>query len=79
MSVASEFCGGCRCWIPGRALSYRTVYLDIVTYLLKINDGRYRMPNFIIWSASYASAKTLECEGSILSSTYMVNYYSHVF
>ena len=22
------------------------------------------MPNFVIWSASYASAKTLECEGT---------------
>ena len=34
-----------------------------MTYLLKVNDGRYRMPNFI-WSAIYASAKTLECEGA---------------
>ena len=45
------------------------VYSDIVTYLLKINDGRYRMPNFVIWRASYALAKTLECEGSISSTT----------
>ena len=27
------------------------------------------MPYFVIWSASYALAKTLECEGSISSST----------
>ena len=45
------------------------VYSDIVTYSLKINDGRYRMPNFVIRRASYALAKTLECEGSISSTT----------
>ena len=49
-------------------LNYRVrliiVYSDIVTYLLKINVGRYSMSNFVIWNASYASAKTLECEGS---------------
>ena len=78
-SQQAEFCRGCRYSLPERALSYWTVYSDIVTYLLKINDGRYRMPNFVIWSASYASAKTLECEESISSSTYMGNYYSHVF
>ena len=35
-----------------------------MTSLLEINDGKYRMPNFVIWSASYVSAKTLECKGA---------------
>ena len=43
-------------------------------YLLKINDRRYEIPNFVIWSPSYASAKTLVFEGSISS----FNCYSHV-
>ena len=78
-SYQAEFCRGCRCSIPRRDPSYRIVYSDIVTNLLKVNYGRYRMSNFVIWSASYASAKTLECEGRISSTTYMGNCYSHVF
>ena len=46
-----------------------------MNFLLKINDGRYRKTNFAIWSARYASAKTLGREGSISSS----RYYSYVF
>ena len=57
-------------------LSHRIVYSDTVIFLLKINEGRYRRPNFVIGSASYASAKTVECEGSISSPAYMGNYYS---
>ena len=49
-----------------------------MTYLLKINDRRYEIPNFVIWSPSYASAKTLVLEGSISSFTFMGNYYSYV-
>ena len=45
-----------------------------MTYLLKINDRRYEIPNFVIWSPSYASAKTLVFEGSISS----LNCYSYV-
>ena len=56
---------------PGRAectLSYQ--FSDIVNFLLNNNDGRDRRCNFavfVIWSASYTSAKTLESKESISS------------
>ena len=37
---------------------------DIVNFLLKTNDVRYRGPNFGVWSASYASAKTWTVRGA---------------
>ena len=56
------------CLIPRRAISEQFVISDIGNFLLKISDGRYRRPNFIIWSISYASTKTLEHKRSISSS-----------
>ena len=50
---------------------HRLTNFDIVNFLVKTNDWRDRRPNFaalVAWSASYASAKTLECEESISSS-----------
>ena len=62
---------------------HQLVNYNIVEFLLKINDGRDRRPNyagFVVWSASYASAKTLEHEGSISSAcAIMGNYYSYFF
>ena len=54
--------------IPRRVITHQFVNSDIMNVLLKINDERYRRPNFAIWSASYASAKTLESEENISSS-----------
>ena len=37
---------------------------------------------YVVWIASYASTKTLEREGSILSSSFcgqLADYYSHVY
>ena len=57
---------------PGGQNTYQPVVSDIVKFLLKTTDGRGGRPNLAIWSASYASAKTLEREGSILSSRFYV-------
>ena len=43
---------------------------DIVNSLLKTNDGRGRIPNYVIWCAGYVSAKFLEPEGSISSNRF---------
>ena len=54
-------------------------------FLLKDNDGRDRGPNFavlVVWSISYAPAKTLERELSIWSFSFygqLVDYYSYDF
>ena len=53
--------------------------------LLKTNNGKDRRPNFAIfvaWSASYALAESMECEGNISSSRFyeqLADYYSYVF
>ena len=64
---------------------HRLTNFNIVNFLLKINDGRDRRPNFtvlVVWSASCALAKTLERKGSISASSFheqLADYYSHAF
>ena len=58
---------------------HRFVTFDIVNFSLKINDGRYWRPNFVIWSVSYASAKILEREGASHHPAYMGNYFHKFF
>ena len=56
-----------------------------MNFLLKSNDERNRRSNFaifVVWSSGYASAETLECNGSISSSCFheqLANHYSHDF
>ena len=56
-----------------------------MNFLLKTNNGKDRKPNFaifIVLSASYVSAESLEHEGSISSSYFyeqLADYYSHAF
>ena len=61
VSVANFSRGGVRSNL-GRAIIHQFVNSGIINFLLKINDGRYRMLNFAIWSISYASAKTMQRE-----------------
>ena len=49
---------------------HQSVNFNIVNSLLKTNDGRGRRLNLVIWRGTYASAKTLECEGSISSTCF---------
>ena len=53
-----------------------------MNFLLKTNDGTDRRHNFVVWSVSYVSAKTMEHKGSISSSSFygqLVDcYYSHI-
>ena len=64
---------------------HRLTNFDIPNFLLKTNNGRNRRPYFavlVVWSASYALAKTLQREGSISSSSFygqLSDYYSHAF
>ena len=58
------------CSIPGKAIIDEFVNSDIMNFLLNITNGRYRRPNFAIWSASYALVKTLVREGGISSSRF---------
>ena len=67
MVSMANFSRGCPRSIPGKAIIHQFVNSDIVNFFLKINDGRYRRPNFAIRSASYPSARTLQREGSISS------------
>ena len=72
ISTAKVNCGESSLF-PGRAeytLSYQ--FSDIVNFLLNDNDIRDRGCNFavfVIWSASYTSAETLESKESISSSS----------
>ena len=51
--------------IPRRAEHHSVNSSEIVKFLLKTNDGRGERPVSAILSATYVSAKTRECKGSI--------------
>ena len=53
--------------IPKRAKHRSANSFEIVTFLLKTNDGRGGRPGWAMLSATYASAKTRERSGSISS------------
>ena len=68
MISTSNFSRGGPYTIRGKVIFHQFVNSDIVNLLLKVKDGRYRRPDFAIWTASYAPDKNLEGEGSISSS-----------
>ena len=53
--------------IPGRAEHLFVNSSKIEKFLLKTNDGRGETPDWLILSATYASAITRECEGKLLT------------
>ena len=73
VSTAKVNCGKSSSFPERAECTLSCQFSDIVNFLLNINGGRDRRCNFavfVIWSASYTSAKTLESKESISSSSF---------
>ena len=67
---------------PGGQIAHKLSNSDLVNFLLKSNDGRDRRSSFsifVVWSADYASAKTLEGISLSCFHEQQADHYSHVF
>ena len=67
---------------PGGQIAHKLSNSDLVNFLLKSNDGRDRRSSFaifVVWSADYASAKTLERISLSCFHEQQADHYSHVF
>ena len=64
VSTAGSNCGGSSLFPGGRGgggWGSKTPISKLIKFLLKTNDRRGGMPDWAILSATYASAKTLDC------------------